>query len=116
MNITTDRMHLVFRNEKNGKVFYAIGVSKKRQDGSYENAFIPVQFKKNVNLENQTNIYIKEAWLSFYKTKDNKSVFYIFINDYETVEQVAHKEYEYSSITTNEIPEEMTITDDDLPF
>lgn len=119
MNIQTDKMQMIFRNDyDNGNVSYVMGISKKKQDGSYDNAYIPVQFKKEVSLENQTNIYIKKAWLSFYKNKEGKAVFYIFISEFNTVHQEANS-YEKSSIKTETNALEsldLTIDDSELPF
>ena len=81
---------MVFANERDGRKSYSIGISKKLQDGSYENGFLPVQFKKDVSLENKTKIGIKKAWLSFYKTSEGRTVPFIFINEFEVTE--AHGE------------------------
>ena len=43
---------MVFSNEYNGRKFYKVGISKKMQDGSYQNGYIDVQFKKDIVLEN----------------------------------------------------------------
>ncbi len=119
MNIQTDKMQMIFRNDySNGNVAYVMGISKKKRDGSYDNAYIPVQFKKEVSLENQTNIYIKSAWLSFYKNKEGRAVFYIFINDFNTVHEQAN-EFNNSSIKTETKAIEsldVEINDIDLPF
>ena len=79
---------MVFVNEHNGKKSYSIGISKKLQDGSYENGFLPAQFKKDVVINNKTKIDIKKAWLSFYKTTEgNRTVPFIFINDFTVTEE-----------------------------
>lgn len=84
MNIIDDKQKTVFRNERDGKVFYSIGISHKLQDGSYEKDYFPCRFKKDVDLKNQTNIKIQEAWLDFYKPKGEKKTFrYIFVNKFE---------------------------------
>ena len=77
---------MIFRNEKDGRVFYSTTVSHKNVDGVYENAFINVNFKKNVEVSNKQLINIKEAWLDFFQTKDGRDVFTIFINDFDKVE------------------------------
>ena len=73
---------MIFRNEKEGRVFFSTTVSHKDIDGNYQNAFINVQFKKNVEVPNKQLILIKDAWLDFFQTKDGKDVFTIFINNY----------------------------------
>jgi hypothetical protein len=77
-----DKKYRVFRYEHNGKVAYSIGASKKRQDGTYENGFKPIRFKRDIDLKNRTDIIIKEGWEDFY-TKDNKTYWYFFINKFE---------------------------------
>lgn len=63
---TDDRSVMVFRNEKeyNGKTFptYCIGVSSKDKDGNWVNSYIDVLFKKGVEVENKTKIFIKNAF------------------------------------------------------
>lgn len=83
MNITNDREVMIFRREYNDKTFYSVGISKKLQDGTYENGSIGCQFKKGVEIQDKSKIMIKQAWLSFYKDKDKKCVPYIFINEYK---------------------------------
>jgi hypothetical protein len=74
---------------------------KKKQDGTYDNAYIPVQFKKGVEFENQTNIYIKKAWLSFYKTKEGKPIYYIFISEFNTIKEQANEYKDANLCHTN---------------
>lgn len=67
---------------------YKIGLSHKTMDGKREYAYFLVKFKKDVELENKTNIKIHKYWLDFYNwEKDEKkgTTFYIFINEFEKV-------------------------------
>jgi hypothetical protein len=82
MEIKTDREEMIFRKEYNDKVSYSIGLSKKKEDGSYENGYMPVRFRKGTELKDKTKIKIKEAWLDFYKI-DKKTIPYVFINKFE---------------------------------
>ena len=77
---------MVFVNEHNGRRFYKIGISKKMQDGNYQNGYIDVQFKKDIIVENKTKINVKSAWLTFYMNKENITVPYIFINEFEQLD------------------------------
>lgn len=118
MNIQTDKMQMIFRKDYEDRTVYTMGMSKKKPDGTYDNAYIPVNFKKGVELENQTNIYIKSAWLTFFKTKEGKPMFYIFINDFNTVQEQAN-EFKDASIKTetNGLKSlNIEIKDTDLPF
>ena len=76
---------MIFRNVFDSGISYSTTISHKNQDGEYENSFINVRFKKNVDVENKQQIIIKDAWLDFYQSKDGKNVFYIFINDFDKV-------------------------------
>lgn len=76
---------MIFRNEFDSGISYSTTISHKNIDGEYENAFINVRFKKNVDVENKQQIIVKNAWLDFYQSKDGKNVFYLFINDFDKV-------------------------------
>lgn len=82
MNIIDEKEKTIFRNEYEGKVSYSIGLSKKKEDGSFENGYMPIRFKKGTELKDKTKIKIKEAWLDFYKA-DKRTVPYIFVNKFE---------------------------------
>lgn len=91
MNITNERECMIFRLEDKGKVKYTVGISNKKQDGTYENAFFPIQFNKDVSLEDKTKITIKKAWLSFYHYtyQDKKgTTFFIRCSEFTTSEGV----------------------------
>lgn len=88
MNITNDNVVMIFKNDS-GK--YSVGLSKKKEDGSYERAYFPIQFKKDIVLENQTKGYIRKAWLSFYNWEHEGkkgTTVYIMCTEFETIEEV----------------------------
>ena len=58
----------------------------------WKNAFFYLQFKKGVEIPNKTKIRLLDSWLSFYINKDNKQVFYVFVNDYEVIEDDSDEE------------------------
>ena len=128
MQITSDREEMIFRQEKDNKRFYSIGLSRKDQNGNYINGYITAVFKKDVDIPNQTKIKIKEAWLGF-NVKDKKTYPHIFINDFEIVQEVAKKVANTSKKETNpfeefgnsiktdfDFGEQIQIEDSDLPF
>lgn len=92
MNVTNEREVMIFRNNYQDRVFYSMGISKKLQDGTYENGSINCQFKKDVEIQDRTKIKIKEAWLTFYKDKDKKTVPYIFVNQFEITGETGKNE------------------------
>lgn len=71
---------MIFKNE-NGR--YTTSISNKKEDGSYENAYLQVQFRKGVELENKTKINIKDAFLTFFRTQDDKTIYKIVVLDFE---------------------------------
>lgn len=83
MNIDCEKEKMIFRNEKDGKVYYSIGLSKKNQDGTYTSGYITCRFPKNANIENKTKIKILNAWLDFWVDDKKITHPYIFINKYE---------------------------------
>lgn len=106
MQITNKYPVMIFKREYNGKTFYKAGLSRKNRDGNYINGYISCKFKNGVSVNDKTKIYLKNAWLDFY-LKDKVTVPYIFINEFETVEE-----------TINNVKQELEyeIKDEDLPF
>lgn len=86
MNIENKYPVMIFKNINGGKTYYSIGLSRKDADGNYVNGYMTCKFKKDVELEDKTKIYIKNAFLTFY-VKDKITVPYIFISEFETVDQ-----------------------------
>ena len=118
MQIVEDRDVMIFRKDYDGRASYSIGLSKKDKEGNYVNGYMNVKFKKDVDLKNQTKIKIKEAWLGF-NQQEKKTYPYIFINDFEVVEQQEENPFEQfgdNIKTESEIGQQIEITDDDLPF
>ena len=120
MNIETDKIKTIYKYKtKDGKEFYSIGLSKKKQDGSWENGFISCRFPKDAQLENKTRILIKRGWLDFY-VKDRITYPFIFVNLYEIVEDKQENSQE-ETIPQNAKTEysedsDIQLTDEDLPF
>lgn len=71
---------MIFKNE-NGR--YTTSISNKKQDGSYENAYLQVQFRKDVELESKTKINIKDGFLTFFRTQEGNIVYKIVVLDFE---------------------------------
>lgn len=111
MDIIDNKEKMIFKNEKDGKVSYLIGLSKKKEDGTFENGYINCRFKKDVSLEDKTKIKIKSAWLDFFKI-EKRTLPYIFINEFEVVQQQKQE-------TTDdkwEAGKNVEFDDDELPF
>lgn len=120
MNISNENAVMIFKREYEGNTFYSVGLSKKNQDGTYTNGYMPCQFKKGVSVENQTKMYIKKAWLSFY-LKDKETKPYIFISEYKTLDEAMKQGKEAIVEEPKEDPyatfaQEVEIDDSMLPF
>lgn len=83
---------MIFKNE-NGR--YTTSISNKKEDGSYENAYLQVQFRKGVELENKTKINIKDAFLTFFRTQDDKTIYKIVVLDFEQEGDAKEPEVSY---------------------
>jgi len=105
-----EKMYTVFK-DNDGK--YKIGLSKKNQKDEWEKAYFPVRFRKDVELENKTKIYIKDYWIDFYNWEyqgKKGTSFYFFINDFNTAEDKVEE------LKKNTNVKNMEFTDEDLPF
>lgn len=121
ISINSKYPEIIFKNEKDGKAFYSVGLSNKDQNGNYTNGYMKVQFKKDVDVEDRTKIIIKDGFVGFYKTKNGDTVNYLFITDFE----IANKEIKVEKNdveTTNEpdpyeeMGKQIELSDSDLPF
>lgn len=118
MNIENKYPVMVFKNINDGKAFYSIGLSKKDAEGNYMNGYITCKFKKDIDLENQTKIYIKKAFLTFY-LKEKITVPYIFISEFETIDQTIERikrENEVEVDPYETFGNSITAEELDLPF
>lgn len=101
MSIRIKGEALIFKNEKG---LYSTGISNKLQDGTYENSYIGVQFKKGVELENKTRITIDDAFLSFYKNQEGKPIFKIVVLDFTQYGDVKEEEFATSQAADSSLP------------
>ena len=118
MNILADRPFMIFKKIGEYGAMYSLGISNKKENGSYETAYMNVKFKKDVNLEDKTKIIIKKGWLKF-RLKDKKPYWYIFISEFQNLDNMTNSEIVKTVLETPSDPfEEFSkeIIDDDLPF
>jgi hypothetical protein len=111
---------MVFRKDNEFGTFYQIGLSKKDRNNNYINGYMQVRFKKGVSVPNMTKIVIKNAFIDFYLDKNNKTVPYIMVLEFETVEEQKQEVKKEEGIDVfKEFGEVVTVkdyTDDLLPF
>lgn len=126
MNIQDDKQFTIYEKEINGAKYYRLQMSKKVQDGSYQNGYIDVKFAKCEPPKNRDRIYLKNAWISFYLSKDKHTIPYVVCTEYETAEQVIRDskkdivkqdaEDTYKDLGTSVKMEDIEIDDELLPF
>lgn len=87
---TDDKPVMIFRNDKeyNGKTFptYTISVSSKDKEGNWINSYLDCIFKKGVEVENKTKIFIKNAFPLVSQGKDRTFTKWM-ITDFELEDQ-----------------------------
>lgn len=117
MNIEDSRAKTIYRNEVNDKTLYSIGISHKKQDGTWENGFMNCRFPKDADIPNKAKIMIVSAWLDFY-IKEKVTHPYIFINKYEIVNTEKVEEQLPANATSeyDNKKSDVQLTDEDLPF
>ena len=129
MNISNEYPVTIFKNVNDYGTFYKVGLSKKDVEGKYINGYKDIRFKKGVELEDKTKIYIKKAWLDFY-IKDKKTIDYIFCSEFEKIEETIENARTLNNMSDSQIVQavvneedpfksfanEIEIGDMDLPF
>lgn len=72
---------LIFKNDKGA---YSTSISKKKEDGTYENMRISVNFRKGAELENKTKINVINGFLSFWKNSQGFLQLKLVVMEFET--------------------------------
>lgn len=119
MNIISNRPIMVFKKDNK----YNIGISKKKKDGSYETAYMKIEFNKDVEVEDRQLINIKNAWLDFYNWEyegKKGTTWCIRCSEFETKENERQNETNpYADMKTqveSDIGQQIEIDSSDLPF
>lgn len=86
--IMANKKYRVFKNTYNDRNYYRIQVKQKNYDGQEDIYYINVQFKRNIELPNESDIIIKEAYENIRPNKLDKfnGIHYLVITDFEKVE------------------------------
>ena len=96
--------YTVYRNDRNGKTYYKICVVQKAFDGQESKHYIPVTFKKDVELQDKTKIKIKVAVENVYK------------KGYDTISTYMILDFDNLSEALQEFNESDSSYDEDPPF
>ena len=101
---------MIFRDEHdslNGKWYsYSAGISSKRQDGTYVNAYMPVRFRKGVVVENKAKINVKDGFFTVreYESKgEKKKVIELMVLNFDDVAQDKN-ETGFSALSMDDVP------------
>ena len=103
---------VIFRNAHEGKdgtwYTYATGVSSKRQDGTYANAYMDVRFRKGVVVENKTKIDITDAFFTvreYAVNGETKKKIELMILDFKIIDGLNAAEQEhFSALNYDDVP------------
>lgn len=111
--ITDERGVKVWKDGKADFPRYSFSISKKNDSGKYDNFYMEIKFKKDLELpDNGDEILIKDSFLSFniWTDKDGKKKTfpYLMILDYENLDEKKANSSEFL-----DIPEGL---DDSVPF
>ena len=118
INIDKNGNDITTRVFKNADGKYSIAISKKIED-KYDKRYFPVEFLKGVELENETDIIIKHAYLTWFDwefdgKKGTKFVIKIAAFDKTGTEQpVLRPEPKIDKVNS---AKDIVIDDDSLPF
>lgn len=108
MNLTGEQR--IFRREYNGKVYYSTGISKKDMNtNTYTSEYMPVSFKKGVDIPNKTDIIIKNSFLTFDKYKKEGEekptvIWKLFVMDYELKNELEFESFDSFEDTPDNLP------------
>lgn len=103
---------IIFRNAHDGKdgtwYTYATGVSSKRQDGTYANAYLDVRFRKGVVVDHKVKIDIKDGFLTVREFKanggDTQKKIELMVLDFETVQAGQSNDTGFAAISYDDVP------------
>ena len=104
IKLTTDRLKVWKNTNENGNVSWSYSISTKKQDGSYDYMSKRLKFMKDKEPSDSCDIMINNSFLSFYE-KDGNKYDYLMVLDYDVISE-----------NSNTTVDEVTLTDDDLPF
>lgn len=109
----------VYRKDFNGVTYYNVLISQKNYDGTSTRYYRPLNFKKGVEVPNETDIIIKDMYENLRPNKRDSynPITALMITEFETVERQEQLEQEALADYRDNLEEnEYGITEDDLPF
>lgn len=112
--IEPGKKYRVWKNTVNDIDYYRIGFTQKNYEGSSQQFYESIQFKKGVEIPNQTDIIIHEAYENVRKNPKDpyNAIFYLVVTEFEMV-QTQEQITETALNEYNETIEENEINIDD---
>lgn len=102
-NLKIEGKGRIFAKERDGWTSYTIGISNKTQEGKWINAYQPVRFRKNVKVENGTDI----EFVGFPTVMEGKQYNYVLwqITEFRNVgDEMSIPDREFTALTNDDIP------------
>ena len=108
----------IFKNVYNDQCYYRIQIKQKNYDDTEDIFYVPVQFKKGIELENQTDIIIHTAYENCRKNKkdDYNPIYYLVITEFEKVEREEQVQSQAIKDFQNNLYENEQEDNSELPF
>lgn len=116
--IEAGRKIRVFKNTYNDKTYYRVQVKQKNYDSTEDIFYVPLQFKKGVELENQTDIIIKEAYENMRKNPKDEynQITYLVVTDFDIVERQEQVQAQAFKDFQDNLYANEQVSEDDIPF
>lgn len=115
MEIVEKKPIMIFRKDGGYGPMYSLAIPNKLENGTYQNGYINVRFRKGVYIADRTKIKIQKSWLGC-NVKNKVTYPYIFIDEF-TYDDVLDNFPQVTKITNktdSEILKEVMKVDD--PF
>lgn len=109
------KKYRVWKSTYNDKNFYKIQVTQTNYDQTKDKYYVDLQFKKGVDLPNESDIIIKCAYENYRKNSVDQyhPIVYYMITDFELLEnEERNKQNAYDEFRTNLDENEMVDIDD----
>lgn len=107
----------VFRKDYNGNTFFNVQITQKNYDGTVNKYYRPVTFKKGVEVNNETDIIIKDMFENLRHNKKDpyNPITALMITEFDTIERQEQIEKEALADFRDNL-EENEIDESELPF
>ncbi len=81
----------IYRKNTDWGAKYTIQMSKKDKDNNWAQAYMPISFKKGIELQDRQDIELVRCWLDFYLKRDGTAVWQLFCLEFTS--DTASQEY-----------------------